>query len=86
MPKYIVYFHLACYPVIVVCLWINVLSIVYLLCFTGLVLCLSPYLRKKQPGDATDVSTASMSEKTSIMEDLEREARRRKEVEQFERN
>jgi len=86
MPKYIASFHLACYLLIAGCLWINILSIVYLLCFGGLVLCLYPYLRKKQPDEATDVSTASTLEKTSIMEDLDREARRRKEVEQLERN
>jgi len=62
------------------------LSIVYLVCFAGLVLCLSPYLREKQLGAPSDVSTASTQEKTSIMEDLDREARRRKEVEQLERN
>jgi hypothetical protein len=86
MPKYIAYFHLACYLSIVASLWLNLSSIVYILCFVGLVLCLLPYLRKKQTIGTPDASMASMSEKTSIMEDLDREARRRKEVEQFERN
>ena len=86
MPKYIAYFHLACYLLIVGCLWLNLLSIIYILCFVGLMLCLLPYLRKKQAVDISDFSTASMHEKTSIMEDLDREAKRRKEVEQFERN
>lgn len=86
MPKYIAYFHLICYLLIVGCLWINLLSIVYFLCFAGVVICLLSYLRKKQTADKTDVDTASTHEKTTIMEDLDREVRRRKEVEQFERN
>jgi len=50
------------------------------------VVCLLPHIRERQAGKNQDDAETLTQEKSSIMEDLDREARRRKEVEQLERN
>lgn len=86
MSKFTTYLHLSCYLLIAGCLWADFLAPVFILCPFGLVVCLLPYTRKRQPGENHDITETLTPEKSSIMEDLDREARRRKEVEQLERN
>jgi len=80
------YYHFSFYLLIAAFVWLDFLAPVSILCLAGLAVCLLSYMRKRQTGKTLDLSATSIHEKTSIMEDLDREARRRKEVEQLERN
>jgi len=86
MSKFTTYLHLSCYFLIAGCLWADFLDPVFILCPFGLVVCLLPHIRERQAGKNQDDAETLTQEKSSIMEDLDREARRRKEVEQLERN
>ncbi len=86
MSKFTTSLHLISYLLIAGCLWMDFLAPIFIVCLIGLAVCVVPFLRKRQTGEIHDTSLTSPHDKTSIMEDLDREARRRKEVEQLERN